>query len=131
MSNAMSAVRTRRQEIGRTIQRLKAEDRDLATAEEVLTRFEAGRGGLASEPVDNSSLSQRALVIKLLSTSDSEWLRSGDILLQIKERYGVDIPERSVRPLLSVMKGAGVIVRRGRLVALADRVRSGGSPSGR
>lgn len=134
MSNAMSAVRTRREEIGRSMERLKAEDQELATAEAVLARLEAKTESSSvrvAAPVDSASLSQRALVIKLLSSSDCEWLRSGDILKQIKERYGVDIPERSVRPLLSVMKRERVIARSGRLVALAERVRAGNSPSGR
>ena len=52
MSNAMSALRSRREEIARAIEKLKAEDKELATAEAVLERLtgEATPSGRRASP---------------------------------------------------------------------------------
>lgn len=126
----MSALRARREEIARAMEKLKAEDQELASAEAVLVRLTGAPSGkrsqsapaLAAAQVRGAPRSQRSLVIKLLSSCDPPWLGSGDIVKQVKERWGVEIPERSLRPLLSAMKRERVIARSGRQVALSERI---------
>jgi hypothetical protein len=131
MTNAMSALKARRQEIANTIERLKAEDKELASAEAVVERLAAGaaktsgvapRARAARALSKGSSRSQRTLVIQLLSSCDPPWLGSGEIVKEVRSRYGVEIPERSLRPLLSVMKRERLIARAGRQVALSERI---------
>jgi hypothetical protein len=139
MNDAMSALRARREEIARAIEKLKNEDQELATAEAVLSRLGsngARQGGMpatsgagrgmssvrAAQQVRGAPRSQRSLVIQTLASCDPPWLKSGEIVEQVKERYGVKIPERSLRPLLSAMKRERIIARSGRQVALSERL---------
>lgn len=132
MTNAMSVLKARRQEIANTIERLKAEDKELASAEAVVERLAAGaaktsgaappRARAAKALAKASPRSQRTLVLQLLSSCDPPWLGSGEIVKEVRSRYGVEIPERSLRPLLSVMKRERLIARAGRQVALSERI---------
>lgn len=132
MTNAKTALKSRRAEIASAIERLKAEDKELAAAEAVLERLglsasisndaRAGASEMRAQSKKGSPPSQRTLVIQLLSSCDPPWLGSGEIVRQVKARYGVEIPERSLRPLLSAMKRERVIARSGRQVALSERL---------
>jgi hypothetical protein len=134
MNDAMSALKARRDEISRAMAKLKVEDLELATAQAVLERFGADASverGERTPPwtldvprVKGAPRSQRSLVIELLSACEPPWVRSGDIVEQVKQSFGADIPERSLRPLLSVLKRERVIVRSGRHVALTERLDS-------
>lgn len=125
MNDALSALRLKREEIARAVERLKAEDAELANAEAVLSRL--SRSGSVESPVETATkkgapLSQRSLVIKALASCDPPWVKSGDIVKEVKERYGVQIPELSLRPLLSALKRERIIARSGRQVALTNRL---------
>jgi hypothetical protein len=137
---SITLIRARRAEISQQLARLKAEDDELAIVEQVLSRFSnavAGSGGVdggmttfGPAPVPGSThtrlfqtpRSQREYVLDALATSDEVWLRSNEIITQARKRWGVTISERSLRPLLSVMKRDGQIVRQGRVLALRERM---------
>lgn len=125
MSDTLVTIRARRAEIARAISLLQTEDRELATAEAVLQRFSsaASPGATVGVPPDRRSRprNQREFVLDVLASSEPVWLRSSEIVRLAKLRWGVDLPEPSLRPLLSVMKQQRLIVRKGRLVALSER----------
>lgn len=130
---SIALIRARRAEISQHMARLKAEDEELAIVEQVLSRFSnAAENGVATitptgpAPFHGVRLfqtprSQREHVLDALATSDEVWLRSNEIIAQARKRWGVTISERSLRPLLSVMKRDGQIVRQGRVLALRER----------
>lgn len=130
MSDAISVVRARRLEIARAIAELQDEDKDLETAEQVLVRL-SGAGPAAAAPSKPSAraprgpsgrLSQRALVLEVLGSSEEVWLKSGAIAQAASRLSGAPVPELSLRPLLSALKRESVIVRDGHKVALRARV---------
>lgn len=124
MSDALASIRARREEIARAVALLQSEDEELAITEEVLQRFTGGgAGGAKRAPLRRSPRprTQRELVLDVLASSESAWLRSHEIAKLAKGRWGAVIPEPSLRPLLSVMKQQKIIVRNGRLVALRER----------
>lgn len=125
----IAVIRARRAEIARQLAKLKAEDEELALVEQVLSRF-AHRDTQDGAPHSSTGVRQRLLsprsqreyVLDALSASDAVWLRSDQIVALARKRWGVVISERSLRPLLSVMKRDGQIVRQGRVLALPERV---------
>jgi hypothetical protein len=133
MKNAnLEAVRFRRAQVSDEIRRLKAEDAQLQIAEQVLRRLtpEAFVGATpiaqraAPRPGSRKPTtprSQRDLVLRVLQDCDDPWLSTREVIDQIKQKWSVAIPEKSLRPLLSLLKRDGDIVRHGRVVALADR----------
>ena len=125
MSDPLITIRTRRAEIARAIELLRTEDDELATTEAVLQRL-GGQVATVARPGGEAQRwtrprSQREFVLDVLSNSENAWLRIGEIVKQARARWGVSIPEPSLRPLLSVMKRRNVIVRQGRVVALRER----------
>jgi hypothetical protein len=106
--------------------RLSAEDGELAIAEGVLQRL-GGEGSAQSTRLPPAETrmamprSQREYVLDALRWAEPTWLASAEIVHVVKARWGVKIPERSLRPLLTVMKRNGDIVRDGRLLALPER----------
>lgn len=134
MNDPSTTLRARRIEIARAIEALRAEDEELAIAEQVLGRLADGapsprhaQAPLAiaaprARTADGPPQSQRELVLDALAASPAAWLRTRDIIMVAKKRWGVTIPEKSLRPLLSVLKNARQIVRQGRVVALPERV---------
>lgn len=135
MSDVLSSIRARRAEIARAVEerraeleKLRAEDACLAkTEEEYVTEFRGGgvRGvaedRAAFEAAPSNEVSQREAVLIALRRSDRAWLRSHEIAAAAKRYCGKTISERSLRPLLSVMKRDGEIARNGRLIALKQR----------
>jgi hypothetical protein len=61
--------------------------------------------------------------LQALETSQKAWVSAAEIIDLVRAQWGIVIPERSLRPLLSNMKGEGEIVRAGRVVALYSRGR--------
>jgi hypothetical protein len=127
MSDALTVIRTRRAEIARAIELLRVEDEELATTEVVLQRL-GGETGAVSRPGTELQAhrwarprSQREFVLDVLANCDTPWLRTREIVKHAKGRWGVSLPETSLRPLLSVMKRQKLIVRQGRVVALRER----------
>lgn len=128
MTDPLAILRVRRAEIARQIELLRGEDADLATAEAVLSRYAGGDGRARQAPApgrrkgqERRPQSQREFVIAVLSACEPAWLQANEILEEIPRRWGHEISAKSLRPLLSAMKREGVIARRGRLVALAQR----------
>ncbi len=137
--NALAEIRRRRAEIARLLDALASEDHELATTENVLERLERGEGaapgGLTAprswEPAALRPRSQREFVIDALARAEAPWMRASDIVLAVKRHWGEDIRELSLRPLLTALKKARVIVRSGRVVALRQRAhdtRAGQAP---
>jgi hypothetical protein len=127
MSDALTVIRTRRAEIVRAIELLRVEDDELATTEAVLQRL-GGKPGEALHAAMELQAhqwarprSQREFVLDVLASSPTPWLRTREIVKHAKARWGVSIPEASLRPLLSVMKRQKLLVRQGRVVALRER----------
>lgn len=128
MPKPLIAVRARRAEIARTIERLSAEDAELAVTEQVLARLLGAKGARTPYPpvpaVAGRALrprSQREFVLDALARSDAAWLKSAEIIAFVQKTWGEVIPEMSLRPLLTNLKRANQIVRQGRLVALKAR----------
>ena len=137
MLDAITALRTRRAEIARAIEALVAEDQELATTEQVLARLSGegeptrGRGAAlvrsAGERTKGATRalkrprSQREFVLDALSQASEPWLRTTDIIAEVKARWGEVIPEMSLRPLLTNLKKSRHITRQGRYVALRER----------
>lgn len=124
--DAIAAIRERRAEIARRMDALVAEDRELATTEQVLARL----SGAAPTPVSvndrrerGQPRSQREYVLDALAHSKDAWLRTSDIIQEVRARWGEIIPELSVRPLLTSLKKSRQIVRNGRFIAIAERAR--------
>ncbi|QGZ93365.1 hypothetical protein [Terricaulis silvestris] len=131
MNDPLNALRARRAEIERAIERLSAEDSELAVTERVLARFSIDKVvGVSHQVRQPRPRSQREFVLEALGRSETAWLRSAEIVALIQTTWGEVIPELSVRPLLTSLKRASQIVRQGRLVALKARahepMRSGG-----
>jgi len=133
--DALTTIRRRRAEIAHAMEALGSEDRELATTEHVLERLERGgeapgRGEVAKfEPPaprrtrgqDLRPRSQREFVIDALAHAEQPWMRTSEIVQHVKRHWGEDIPELSLRPLLTVLKKSRIIVRHGRVVALRER----------
>jgi hypothetical protein len=131
--DALNAVQGRREEIRRELEQLRHEDTQLEIAERALSQL-AARGGRTESPArerpvstsGRAPTSQREVVLQVLLESHEVWLRSGDIVDIARKRWGIKVPEKSLRPLLSIMKGQGLIVRNGRLIAASQRVNENG-----
>ncbi len=133
MTNPSDTLRARRVQIAEMIETLRAEDQELEIAEQVLARMDAGsirapakQGGARlmaprMSAIGDAPKSQRELVLDALAASSIPWIRARDIISLAKSRWGVTIPEKSLRPLLSVLKNNRRIVRHGRVVALRER----------
>ena len=142
--DALIAIRDRRRQIAEQVARLGAEDKELIVAESVLARLgsdiDAGDKTVGSKIVGPGNASggskiqagvsqgqlprsQRELVIEALSSSHSAWLLTREIVVAVRDRWAVEIPEKSLRPLLSALKNSRRIVREGRMVALSARAR--------
>lgn len=140
MDDPVRALRARRAEIASAIEALRHEDEELAITEEVLGRFAGETSSKANfapprarqartnessapSPSDRPQ-SQREFVLDALCAAPNAWLRTDEIIAVAKSRWGVAISAHSLRPLLTVMKKARQIVRRGRTVALRERAGS-------
>lgn len=131
MNDPIDALRARRLEIADAIEALRNEDEELAITEQVLGRLTARpasadslRGHVSLESASPSGAtpqSQREMVLDALAAAPNPWMRTDEIIALAKGRWGVVMPARSLRPLLTVMKKARQIVRRGRTVALRQR----------
>lgn len=119
------AIRARRAEIARLIEALAIEDRELATTEHVLERLNgkgANSGHVGRKPAPHQRpRSQREFVLDALAHAKTPWLKTAEIIAEVKSRWGETIPELSLRPLLSTLKRSNAIVRHGRFVALRER----------
>lgn len=113
---------------------LEAEERELAIAEKVLRRMEGGaeaphkREAMSTKAVANdggAQKSQRAYLLEGLEAAETPWVTSGELLSLIQERWGARLPATSVRPLLTLLRNEGLIVRDNRRIALAKRTRTG------
>ena len=146
MQANLNSVKARRVMIARQLDELRAEDEELASVETILARLSGGgartpqkRGRKLGRPATtrkangkangaaksgkktrgrrSDSGSQRELVLATLKKSGAGWMDVKQIIASVKSTHGVNIPPRSLSPLLSNMKKAGVIQRQGRKVA--------------
>lgn len=129
MAITLADIQARRDTIAREMERLRFEDEELAIAEQVMERLAGAepkpRRPLATPQAANAPRSQREFVLDVLETSPEPWLKAKEIIALARTRWSVVIPEKSLRPLLTVMKNQRLIERRGRLVALRRRARGG------
>jgi hypothetical protein len=141
MNKSLDAIVERRALIAREIEQLRAEDEELAVAEQVLERLDLptgldrrradappkgnGRPNSNGRRAAKMPKTQREFVLDALGASPTALLRTRDIVALAESRWGVDIPEKSLRPLLTVMKNERRIERSGRVVALRERAHEG------
>jgi hypothetical protein len=124
--DALDAVQARRDQIARELEELQSEDAQLAIAEQALARLygdtssSSARARAYPAPTQFPQ-TQREVVLQTLRDTPTPWVQSRDIVESAKLRWGIEVPEKSLRPLLSVMKSQGEIVRRRRLIALPER----------
>jgi hypothetical protein len=154
MQANLNSVKARRVMIARQVDELRAEDEELASVETILARLAGGgarapqkRGRKPGRPAAKArkangkangaakaskktrgrrseSGSQRELVLATLKKSGAGWMDVKQIIASVKSAHGVSIPPRSLSPLLSNMKKAGVIQRQGRRVAAPGTARA-------
>lgn len=128
MRDKLEALRARRADIAREIKLLSDEDSELAVAETVFLRLSGEHAPVkerASHKLEpDSPGTQREYVLWALNRSPQPWISSGEIIAMVSREWGVTIPERSLRPLLSVMKREGEISRQGRTLASRERARA-------
>jgi hypothetical protein len=130
--DALEVVQARRDEIARELDSLRHEDQQLEIAEQALRKLavrpaplNAARILSTAPAAHREPRSQREVVLQVLREAKEPWMRSGEIVDQAHTRWSIRVPEKSLRPLLSVMKREGAIVRRGRLIAATDRAFAG------
>jgi hypothetical protein len=127
MADALNLVHARRLEISRRIAELQAEDKELATTETVLSRLHEGAQTKAKPAATKKAAanarptSQRECVLSVLESCEPAWISGNDIVAAARQRWGFEVPQRSLRPLLTLMKRERQIVRNGRLIALPGR----------
>ena len=146
---SLSDVVERRRSLQSQIEKLRAEDLDLALAEKVLVgllKTPAAASPFAPQPrmrvrtvnsqeinaLDgvtvslasgvSKSLTTEEMIVGALGGSANPWWTSGRLKEYLSQISGRDIPMGTVGPTLSMMKGRGSIVRDGFKVALAERV---------
>lgn len=129
MAITLADIQARRDTIAREIECLRLEDEELAIAEQVMERLGGteprARQPFATPQAANAPRSQREFVLDALEISPEPWLKAKEIIAIARKRWSVVIPEKSLRPLLTVMKNQRLIERRGRLIALRRRARGG------
>jgi len=140
----LQAIEDRRAEIAAQLAALKNEDNELAIAESALKRLlvrgpvgppaqrtlrtiaqktaTRGKRGRAPKFGDKS---QRELVVDALQRAKTPWLDTATIIQTVHATDGIELPKKTLSPLLSVMKREGVILRQGRSVALKQRIAGG------
>jgi hypothetical protein len=65
------------------------------------------------------------LLLDALAHADAIWLNTNDLLAEVERRTGERLPAPSIRPILTQLKIEGTIVRKKRLIAMADRSKKG------
>lgn len=121
---ALNQLRARRQEIARLKAELDKEDQDLSVAERVFLKL-SGVEIVAQhrEPlIDRLVRGNKALVVAALEDEPQPWMTADQIRSAIERTRGHLIGKSTLFPLLTAMKNEGLIVRNGRVVALATRV---------
>lgn len=139
-SQILRAIEARRADIAAQAEALHAEDAELAVAERALRRLLQNDLKSSFRPSESAparseaaaprrgrtpkfgAKSQRELVLEALSEAKETWLDTATILSSVKATAGIALPKKTISPLLSVMRREGVILRKGRTVALANRV---------
>ena len=124
--DAINQLRARRQEIARLKAELDKEEQDLLVTERVLRKL----SGLPDvEPsvrrvqlMDGLIRGNKALVVAALEDEPQPWMTADQIKSAIERTRGHIIGKSTLFPLLTAMKNEGLIVRNGRVVALAKRV---------
>lgn len=135
MTDTLSDIRTRRAQIAKLKGELDEEDEELATAEKVVARLEAGHGRangahaapVRRRPAAGNKPTNRDLVLAVLKSSEEPWIEtSAQLHEKIKEIHGVDINfNGTLLPMLSDLKKHKVILRDGPKIALASRLKGG------
>jgi hypothetical protein len=143
MEPNLSTVRARRAQIAKLRKVLDTEDQELEIAETVLVRLSAhsiadtvpnipqtnGTTTVTQQPV-----TQKDLVIGTLRARIEPWVDSSrDLQAEIERTHGVLIRDSSLLPLLTTLKGDGIIRRDAQnRIALTERanVGLGVSPAG-
>jgi len=131
MANDLTSIRSRVAVLAKLRKEIDDEVSELETAERVLLRLAAmPSDGQHHADLPRGRVTHRELVLSVLRAAPDTWLESRDVRAEIKRAHGVDIQPTSLQPLLSGLKDKGTIVRDGRRIALAERVRSGGNDRG-
>jgi hypothetical protein len=145
MEPNLSTVRARLDQLQKLRERIDAEQKELEIAQRVLTRLAVGTtsappalpvvGGDTVNPpagraTEATPVTQKDLIVATLRARAEPWAESSrDLQAEIERTHGVHIKDNSLLPLLTMLKGEGVIRRDAQnRIALAERV--GGSAAG-
>jgi hypothetical protein len=138
-------IRARRAELAKYRQQIDAEDKELESAERVLTRLavattsavapafvRSGSSQLDEAPADSvrtgagdhpTPVTHKDLVITTLRARAEPWVRSScQFQSEIAKAHGIHIKDTSFLPLLGGLMEEGIIKRSEKGIALAERV---------
>lgn len=131
--STLQQIRDRRAQIAADKQALEVEDAELAAAERVVLRLEAGTthqlsGNATVSTAASGTLTVRRRnnkesVVQALTESSSPWLESSEINDAIAKLTGEPLKISSLYPLLTNLKKDGVLIRQGNKLALTTRIR--------
>lgn len=145
---SLTAIRAQKAALNRTILDAQTQLADLDIAERIVRRF--GRETLDQRPGDvemddllrrakveeaapsaiaalvERALTSKAVFLSVLRQSANPWMTANEIQERASAIKGQDVPMATVSPTLSNLKNAGLIVRDGLKVALAERLNENG-----
>ena len=146
----LSAIRSQKATLNRTIVDAQTQLADLEVAERIVRRFgqataedrpgkdamedllqranvERAPSPTLTEVLVDRSLTSRAIFLSVLRQSDNPWMTANEIQERASAIKGQDVPMATVSPTLSNLKTTGLIVRDGLKVALAERFNENGA----
>lgn len=148
---SLTAIREQKAALNRVVLDAQTQIADLEIAERIVRRFGQATAderpdGQAMEdllrranvdaPIVEATRAERNLTSKsvflsVLRQSADRWMTANEIQERASAIKGHDVPMATVSPTLSNMKNAGLIVRDGLKVALAERLNENGVLSGK
>lgn len=145
---SLTAIRDQKAMLNRAILDAQTQLADLEVAERIVRRFgqatedERPDGGAMDDLLRRAkvegatltvksalverALTSRAVFLSVLRQSVDPWMTANEIQQLASAIKGYDVPMATVSPTLSNMKNAGLIVRDGLKVALAERLNENG-----
>ena len=149
---SLTAIRDQKAMLNRAILDAQTQLADLEVAERIVRRFgqatedERPDGGAMDDLLRRAkvegatltvtsalverALTSRAVFLSVLRQSANPWMTANEIQERASAIKGHDVPMATVSPTLSNMKNAGLIVRDGLKVALAERLNENGALDG-
>ena len=147
---SLTAIRAQKATLNRVILEAQTQLDDLEVAERIVLRF--GQATADERPDSQSmddllrranvdapateaksaerTMTSKAVFLSVLRQSANVWMSANEIQERASAIKGQDVPMATVSPTLSNLKNAGLIVRDGLKVALAERLKENGALDG-